>query len=94
VVGVVLGSVFAATMLSKQSDAQNACPNNPCPTQDGIDKWNAVSSAATASTVAFVIGGIGLAGGAILWFTAKPEASAGGTALGVGPGSLQLKTTW
>jgi hypothetical protein len=94
VVGVALGVVFAASMLSKQSDAQAVCPNDPCPTQDGVDKWNAVSSASTASTIAFVVGGVGLAAGAILWFTAKPEARAGATALGVGPGSLQFKTTW
>jgi hypothetical protein len=94
VVGLVVGGVATGVFFSKESTARSVCPNTTCPTQSGIDDWNAASSAGTATVVGFVVAGVGLATGAILWFTATPGASAGGTALGIGPGSLQWKGTW
>jgi hypothetical protein len=95
VVGVGLGSGFGIVAMSKKSDAQSACPNQ-CATADGVSKWSDAKSAGTVSTVAFIVGGVALAGGAALWFTAKPESGGAytGAAIGVGPGSLQLKATW
>jgi hypothetical protein len=92
VVGVGLGTVFGATALSKKNDAASECPTTMC-TPSGLAKWNDAQSAGNASTVFFVVGGVALAGGAVLWFTAKPAASAR-IAAGVGPGSLQVKGVW
>jgi hypothetical protein len=95
--GVVLGSIFGAIAMSKKSDAQKACPN-ACADQNGVNAWSSAKSAGNVSTVAFIVGGVGLAGGAVLWFTAKPEKVEGtdakGVRVGIGPGSIQLKGTW
>jgi hypothetical protein len=94
VVGVAVGSVFGLVAMSKKNDAQNVCPSQ-CATPDGVSKWSDAKSAGTISTVAFIVGGVGLAGGAILWFTAKPTSdSAANTQLGMGLGTVQLKGTW
>ncbi len=52
-------------------------------------------AAGNVSTVAFIVGGAGLAAGAVLWFTAPSgDVGSGQTALGGGPGSIRLRTTW
>jgi len=94
VVGVGIGAIFGLQALSKKNDAQNVCPN-VCSDQQGADRWSDAKSTATVSTVAFIAGGVALGGAAALWFTAKPEsASAPGTQLGLGLGTIQLKGTW
>ncbi|HWZ91520.1 MAG TPA: hypothetical protein VNW92_21810, partial [Polyangiaceae bacterium] len=95
--GVVIGSIFGAIAMSKKTDAQKACPN-VCADLNGVNAWSSAKSAGNVSTVAFIVGGVGLAGGAVLWFTAKPEkldaTDTKGVRVGVGPGSIQLKGTW
>jgi hypothetical protein len=52
-------------------------------------------SAGNLSTLGFIVGGLGLAGGAVLWFTAPtPGAAASESALGVAPGGVKLKVTF
>ncbi len=94
VVGLGLGTAFGVMAMSKKSDAQNACPANPCPTQDGVNKWSSAGSSATISTIGFIVGGVGIAGAAVLWFTAPRSSSGAVTQVGIGPGSLQLRGTW
>ena len=92
--GLVVGGIFGAIAMSKKSDAQAVCPNQ-CSDQSGVDQWSSAKSAGTVSTVAFVVGGVGLATGLVLWFTAKPQPNdEKGIALGVGPASLQLRSVW
>lgn len=71
VVGLGLGSVFGLQALSKNSDsnASGHCANDVC---DGPGKQSRddARSAGTLSTIGFVAGGVLLAGGAVLWFTA------------------------
>jgi hypothetical protein len=82
--------------MSKRDDATKACPNNPCLDANGVSKWDDAQSAGTLSTVFFVVGGAGLAGGAALWFTAKkPESPQASSAqIGIGLGAVQVKGTW
>jgi hypothetical protein len=78
--GVVLGSVFG--VLAKSAlDASN---NGPCNSTDhcngaGLSDRQDASTKATVSTVSFIAGGVLLAGGAALYFTAPrgPHASSG-----------------
>jgi hypothetical protein len=92
VVGIGVGSVFGLQSMSKHSDASAKCPG-ACSDQAGVDLWNDARSAGNLSTIAFAVGGVGLATGAILWFTAKsPHATAMHAA--VGPGSLQIRGSW
>ena len=91
-VGLGLGTAFGVMAMSLKNDAQSACPNQ-CPTQDGVNKWSTAGTSAKIADVGFIIGGVGLVGGAVLWFTA-PSGSAAGTQVGLGPGVLQVKGTW
>jgi len=91
VVGVGLGTAFGIMTISQKSDAQSACPGSTCATSDGVNKWSTAASSGNISTVGFILGGVGLAGAAVLWFTAPSSKS---TQVGVGPGGLQVKGTW
>ena len=75
VAGVVVGSIFgliaSSTWSQAQSDCGAACRANAPARSEESD----ARTAATVSTVGFVAGGIGLAAGAVLWFTAPPATS-------------------
>jgi hypothetical protein len=90
VVGLGIGTVFGLQAMSKRSDASRVCPDE-CADQSGADLWKNAKTAGNVSTVGFIVGGVGLAAGAALWFTAKPTAS---TQVGIGPGSIELKGSW
>jgi hypothetical protein len=92
VVGLGLGAVFGIVAMSQKGTAQSACPNT-CATQDGVNDWNSAASSATISTVAFIVGGVGLAGAAALWFTA-PSGTSASAQVGLGPSGIQLRGTW
>ena len=91
VVGIGVGTAFGVMAMSKKNDAQSACSGS-CATQDGVNKWSNAGSTGDVSTVGFIVGGVGLAGAAVLWFTA-PSGGAS-TQVGFGPGGVQLKGTW
>jgi hypothetical protein len=94
VVGVAVGSVFGALAMSRKTKAEAACPESKCVNEGDSKKWDDAYMAGNVSTFAFVAGGVGLAAGAILWFTASPHPrgnEAAQTFVGVGPGMVQLK---
>ncbi len=94
VVGLGLGIGFGLDSRSKHDSAMQVCPDPKCPAgSNGADLWNQAISAGNISTAAFIVGAVGLAGGAALWFTGKPESS-GGTTVGLGPGTLQMRGSW
>jgi hypothetical protein len=92
VVGLGIGAVFGAIALSQKSAAQSACPGSQCTTQDGVNKWSDAASTGIVSTIGLIVGGVGIAGAAVLWFTAPSGGSS--TQVGLGPGVLQVKATW
>ncbi len=60
-----------------------------CATQDGVNKWSAAASTGNISTIAFIVGGVGIAGAAVLWSTAPGATRQTGAAqVGVGPGGF------
>jgi hypothetical protein len=91
VIGLGIGTAFGLMAISQKSDAQSACPNSPCATQDGANKWSTAGSTGNISTVAFIVGGVAVAGAAALWLTAP---SANTTQVGFGLGGVQVKGTW
>jgi len=93
VAGIGVGAGYGLAAMSRHDDAQKACPN-VCADQHGVDLWNSARSAGTISTIAFIAGGVALAGGAVLWFTGRPEAPPPATQVMVGPGALALRGTW
>jgi len=80
-VGVAVGTVTGFMTLSKASALKDACPEGRCPpaSQSDIDS---ASATGTVSTVAFVIGGLGVAAGVVGIFMSgrSSEAPASGSA--------------
>jgi hypothetical protein len=80
-------------MLSKKSDAQQACPD-VCSDQHGVDLWNDAVSSRNLATAFFLVGGVGIAGAAALWLTAPAGGTPSAQVVGLGAGILHVKATW
>jgi hypothetical protein len=75
VVGVAVGSIFGLEAKSNNDEAlqpQN-CRTSAFCTQNGLRLTSDAKDDATASTIAFVVGGAALATGAVLWLTAPSD---------------------
>jgi hypothetical protein len=93
-VGVVIGTIFGITAISAKSSLDSACNNKVCPStqQDSLDS---AKTKGNISTVAFIVGGLGVGLGATLYLTnafsgtsssssavtVQPYVSAGGAGL-------------
>ena len=93
VVGVALGAVFGLESIAKHNDAEKSCPG-ACPTQDGVTQWSDARLAGNISTVAFIAGGVALAGGTVLWLTARSATPRPAPEVGLGPGSVLVRGAW
>jgi hypothetical protein len=94
IVGLGVGTAFGLVALSKKNDAQSACPASTCANQADASKWSDAGSAGNISTIAFVVGGVAVAGGLVLWFTAPGGGGTASTQVGLGMGSMQLRGSW
>jgi hypothetical protein len=97
VVGIAVGAVFGLAAKSRldQSNDGHCDPADTCdPT--GLSLRKDASQAAGASTVAFVVGGVALAGGIVVYLTAPRATKSVGFAVAptVGGGSAMLRTTF
>ena len=83
--GLILGSVTGALAVGKHSELSGPCGSGTCPASSDatLDSYHTMG---TLSTAGFIIGGLGVAGGAILLLTApkRPSASAS-AAMGITP---------
>ena len=94
VAGLGVGSIFGMMAMSQKDDAQNACPDR-CASQSGVNLWSDAKQTAQIADIAFVVGGVGIVGGALLWFTAGPQSvDAPSAHVGLGPGGVQVKWVW
>jgi hypothetical protein len=101
IVGLVVGGIFGGLTLSEKSDVTKYCATT-CQLANYNLAQSAHSSAVTdgaVSTAGLIAGGVLLAGGATLFFTAKsPTATATGTlvtpSVGPGGGGLLVKGTF
>lgn len=97
VVGLVLGGVFGLVSKSTYDHAlQSECHGNPngCSTPGAQDGQTAHSQA-MVSTIGFVAGGVLLAGGAVLYFTAPTGGAVGiAPAIGANAAGLTLGGPW
>jgi hypothetical protein len=87
VVSLGVASVFALTALDRKQEATAICPRDPCPSQEGRDRWQGAWRAGNVATGFTVGGGLALAVAAGLWFT--DSSSSLGVALK--PGQVELK---
>jgi hypothetical protein len=96
VIGVAVGAVLGIVAKSKldQSNADGHCDAADTCDGTGLGLRSSAGSAALGSTVAFIAGGVLVAGGAVLWFTA-PHATAGArVGLAPDPRGLVLVGAW
>jgi hypothetical protein len=76
VVGVGLGTFFGLRAMNKKDEA--GCDGNDCPDVPSRDLYEDAQSAGNVSTIGFIVGGLAVAGGAVLYFTApKPSREKG-----------------
>lgn len=70
--GLVFGAVTGILAMGKHGDLEEKCPDGQCPAdaQSDIDSYKTMG---TLSTVGFIVGGVGVAAGAVLWLTAPKE---------------------
>jgi hypothetical protein len=88
--GLAVGAITGLIAIGKHGDLKDKCtlPNSACPPdqQDNLDSYHTMG---TISTIGFVVGGVGLAAGAILILTAPKEtAQSAYISPYVGPGSF------
>lgn len=77
IVGLGLGGVFGGLAISDQSQEKNNCSSSSCPNRGQANAdYTTGNTNATVSTVAFIAGGVFVAAGAVLFFTAHDPAAA------------------
>jgi serine/threonine-protein kinase len=97
VAGVAVGTIFGLQSKSKHDQAvPEHCTNGPgCYDDVGLKLRSDARSAGNISTVAFVVGGVGLAGATTLWLTGKPRSHNAPTArLGLGLDRVVVEGSW
>ena len=93
VVGIGVGTIFGIKSKSNHDEAAKYCNGSECTDERGVSAGTDAHAAGNVSTVAMIIGGVGLAGAAVLWFTApKPSETASARfGVGVAGGSLLVR---
>lgn len=94
--GLVVGGVFGLVASSKWSSAKTDCGAGCGPTAPAQQEKSSAQSAATVSTVSFVLGGALAAGGLALFFMAPPRSESAAwvqlvPAVGTGGGGVLLR---
>jgi hypothetical protein len=91
VAGLAVATYFGLQAAARWSDAKAGCDPYPYCGEEGRRLSRDAQGSGTISTVAFIAGGVLLAGGVVLWLSAPGAPRQTETALLVGPGSVQLR---
>jgi hypothetical protein len=75
-VGLAVGAGFGVVAMKDKNNLDPHCNNNVCNPKES-DLLSEAKTAGNISTVAFIVGGVGVALGTVLFFTASPSSSAG-----------------
>jgi hypothetical protein len=93
--GVILGTITGVLSLSKVSDLTAACPGDKCSTSEQ-GTVNSAQALGTTSTIGFVVGGLGIAAGAVLLLihpwggrTMGPSSASMASWIGIGGSGLE-----
>ena len=74
--GLIFGSITGVLAIGQHGDLSDRCPDGRCP-NDASGDVDSYKTMGTLSTIGFIVGGVGLTAGAVLWFTAPKETSTG-----------------
>jgi hypothetical protein len=89
IVGIGIGTVFGLMASSTLSQAERECPTYKGCSSRAMSDRRTAGDYATVSTVTFIAGGVLLAGGVTLYFTAPRDASPT-VGLDLAPGSVSM----
>lgn len=95
--GIGVGTVLGLQAISKNSQASKVCPQDQslCTNPEGPGLWQDAVNTGNLATLAFIVGGVAVVGGALLWWTGGERAPAEPRVqLSLGYGSVRLKGTW
>jgi hypothetical protein len=87
------GGALAVWARSKSDDANAFCPGKACSNPQALSLNRQALTSADAATVVLIVGAVGVASGAALWWTA-PSAGGSGLAVGLVGTGLSLRRTW
>ena len=74
VAGIAVGAITGLVAMGKNSDSKKTCPNDgACASSDAVSANDGAKTFGLVSTIAFIAGGVGVAAGAILIFTAPTD---------------------
>jgi hypothetical protein len=77
--GLGVGAVAGGISWADHDSARQSCPTFRCTSAASAGQWNNAVTWGTVSTVAFVVGGVGVAGAGVIWLL-SPGAPAPGAA--------------
>jgi hypothetical protein len=92
--GVATGVVLALLAQSQWSTAKTDCPGSLCPDAATRAKDSGAGGLADAATVGFAVGGVALAAGALLFFTAPSTPARVGIVVLPGGGAAAVGGAW
>jgi hypothetical protein len=93
IAGVIVGAATALAATSKHSTLQGECSGSVCPSSANGD-LGSFHTLRAISAVGYIVGALGLVGGATLWFVTPPRASESSARLWIGPGSAGVAGTF
>ncbi len=94
-VGLIVGSIFGVRSMVKHHESDAHCNGDICADRAGVELMDSARAAGNVSTVAFVVGGVGLGAAAVLWLVPVGSTATTRTAeIGFGPGTARLRATW
>ncbi len=77
-VGIIEGAITGILAIGDHNNLKNECPNGTCPPGGPSSDLSSYHTMGLLSTVGFIVGGAGLAGGLVLVLTAPKSAPATG----------------
>lgn len=86
--GLILGGIFGLEAASQWKDAKAHCSPYPYCGSEGLKLSRSATKSATVANIGFVLGALGIAGGAVLWFTAPDEHA---VSVGAWPGGVVVR---
>jgi hypothetical protein len=89
--GLVVGGITGGIAVGQHGTLKDECPNGVCRSTNAKADLDSFHSMTTISTVGFIVGGVGIATGAVLFFMSPSSSSStksGWIAPTIGPGSI------